>query len=129
MQDFKSRLNLSAKQVKEARVNRVITAAGIASKNKVENARQRIQEMEAEIETIMDICPTASTDLYSTLSKFNATEFTDKIYKQITDLNYAVQEFEVAVNFHNSMFPDNQVEGLSEYDKSFISEYISNIKK
>lgn len=127
MNNFSKLLNASDEQIKQARVLNVVRTTASISKQKVESKLTELRELENQIESLMDLCPDSSIDLNSNLKRFNPTEFVDDLYEYAIEIFELYQRVNVGIKIHNSLFPDDKIDGLSKYDQEFISNIIGNV--
>lgn len=127
MNNFSKLLNASDEQIKQARVLNVVRTTSSISKQRVESKLTELRELENQIESLMDLCPDSSVDLNSNLKKFNPSDFVDNLYDYAIELFELYQKVIVGINIHNALFPEDKIEGLSTYDREFVSNIVGDV--
>lgn len=129
MKAFATLLNASNENIKKARVQNVVRTTAALSKQKIEEKLAKLRTLENDFENMMDLSPDNSFDLNSALKNFNPTEFVDDLYNFAMEMYDLQEKIQIATNIHNALFPEDTVNGLSQYDKEFIAEIINKTEE
>ena len=122
MKAFKNIIGATPEQLRENRVKNVVKNASSASRNIIETKLQDFRDLQSRIDSHLDLGIENNQDLASNLKDFNAKEWTSELYDMIPELAVLAREIMIDISVHNSLFPDNKVEGLDEDDLAFLTQ-------
>lgn len=127
MKSFQQLIGSSNEEVKSARVTNVVRTTSTLSKQEIESGVAKLQGLENDIEQLLDICPDSSIDLNSNLKNFDPNEFVQDLYTKSVEIYELYKKIQVRINVHNMLFPENQCNSLTEYDKDFIKSVVGDL--
>lgn len=120
MKSFEQLIGQTGEKALETRVKNVIRNTSAASRTSVENLKQQFRDLQSKLYDHMDLGVKDTTSLVVEMK--NPSEWVDILNKSILDMYVLAKKIKIAVNVHNQLFPNNQVEGLDEDDLEFIPE-------
>ena len=120
MKSFEQLIGQTGEKALETRVKNVIRNTSAASRTAVENLKQQFRDLQSKLYDHMDLGVKDTTSLVVEMK--NPSEWVVTLNNSILDMYVLAKKIKIAVNIHNQLFPNNQVEGLDEDDLEFISD-------
>ena len=120
MKSFEQLIGQTGENALETRVKNVIRNTSAASRTSVENLKQQFRDLQSKLYDHMDLGVKDTTSLVVEMK--NPSEWVNTLNNSILDMYILAKKIKIAVNTHNQLFPNNQVEGLDEDDLEFISD-------
>ncbi len=117
---FKETLAHNNEEIKDLRIDRANLDAAAASSAYIEQLKQDFRKTQSLFEETMDLADDNSTDLAKRIKSFNANEWIKTIYKTALEIVNKSLAINCAVKLHNSLFPDEQKNGLTEYEEELV---------
>lgn len=118
MKSFEQLIGQTGENALETRVKNVVRNTSAASRTSVENLKQQFRDLQSKLYDHMDLGVKDTTSLVVEMK--NPSEWVDTLNNSILDMYILAKKIEIAVNIHNQLFPNNQVEGLDKDDLEFI---------
>lgn len=120
MKSFEQLIGQTGEKALETRVKNVIRNTSAASRTSVENLKQQFRDLQSKLYDHMDLGVKDTTSLVVEMK--NPSEWVVTLNNSILDMYVLAKKIKIAVNIHNQLFPNNQVEGLDKDDLEFIPE-------
>ena len=117
---FKESITLNNDDVKDLRIDRANLDAAAASSIYIEKLKQEFRKSQSEFEEYLDLSDDNSNDLAKVLKTFDATKWVNDIYKKALEIINKGLALKCVVKLHNELFPDDQKQGLSDYEKELL---------
>lgn len=114
MKSLLERISASADELRMVRVKAAVDSAASASMAQLLRNKQNILSYVSDIESLLDLGATSTTDIATNLRGFNATEWTEKLHESLNKVFEKIVIFNAKVAVHNALFPSNQIDELTE---------------
>ena len=125
MISLKEQLDLEGKQINSKRIDNFAKLLKAESKRLIEtgtNGKADFRKYQMKLESLLDVSPTSTTDLSSKLSSIDVEKLMLDVNKAVSGMFECASIIERRVALHNSLFPDDKEEFLSEEELDFLSE-------
>lgn len=125
MISLKEQLSSERKQINSKRIENFLKLLKTESKKFIENSengKNDFRKYQMELESLLDVSPTSSTDLSSKLSSIDVDELMGKINSVSAKMLDCARIIERRVALHNALFPDDKEKFLNEDELDFLSE-------
>lgn len=125
MISLKEQLDLEGKQINSKRIDNFAKLLKAESKKLIEtgtNGKSDFRKYQMKLESLLDVSPTSTTDLSSKLSSIDVEKLMLDINRTASQMFECASIIERRVALHNSLFPDDKEESLSEEELDFLSE-------
>lgn len=121
MNSLQSYIGTSAEGLLANRLANITEDLQAESRNIVEELKKRYRRYNTTLNGLLDLGITNSTDLQPNLEKVaNPAEWANSIHDTVIEATLLEQHINVSVAVHNSLFPENKVEGLSKQLTSIV---------
>ena len=117
---FKESLSLNNEDIKDLRIDRANLDAAAASSSFIEQLKQDFRKVQSSFEESLDLSDDNTTDLSKRIKNFNADTWIKNIYKYSLEIVNKAIAINCAVKLHNSLFPDEKKQGLTDYEKELV---------
>lgn len=124
MQTFKNCIGASNESVMNVRVNNAEKSALAQSKIMIEKLKIEYAKIQNEIENKLDLGIENTTDLGSNLKNLNTESLFTDVYSKADSLAIIARQIKIRVAIHNTLFPDNKMEDLSNDELDFLADCV-----
>lgn len=124
MQSFSKIIGGSAKETKDIRVKNATRSMQTQSEMDIAKLIQEYRNMQNELENSLDLGITNTTDVATNLKNLDPVKVLDKVNSTAQKMVISARKIKIAVKIHNTLFPDNQVKGLSDDELDFLKDCI-----
>lgn len=119
---FKESIALNHNEIKDLRIDRANLDAAAASSSYIEQLKQDFRRVQSLFEELLDLSDDNTLDLGKRLKNFDANDWIKNLYSKSLEVVNKALAINCAVKLHNSLFPDEKKQGLTEYEEELIEE-------
>lgn len=124
MQSFSQIIGGSAKETKDIRVKNATRSIQTQSEMDIAKMIQDYRNMQNDLENSLDLGITNTTDVATNLKNIDPVKVLGKVNTTAQKMAVAARKIKIAVKIHNTLFPNNQVKGLSDDELDFLKDCI-----
>lgn len=124
MQSFANMVGGSAKEIKDIRVKNATRTIEAESRMNIDRDKQEYRKLQNQLESTLDLGITNTTDVATNLRNLDATKILTDVNETAQSMAILARQIKIAVKIHNTLFPENEVENLSDEELDFLKDCI-----
>lgn len=124
MQSFESIIGGNAEQVKDIRVKNATRSIQTVSEMDVAKMVQDYRNMQNDLENSLDLGITNTIDVATNLKGIDPVKILNKVNTIAQSMAVLARKIKIAVEIHNTLFPDAKVTGLTDDELDFLKDCI-----
>lgn len=125
MNSLKEQLGSDKKQINSKRIENFLKLLKAESKRFIEsaeNGKNDFRKYQMELESLLDVSPTSTTDLSSKLSSIDVANLMGQINEVSAKMMDCARIIERRVVLHNALFPDDNEDFLNDDELDFLTK-------
>lgn len=124
MQSFTSMVGGSAEEIKDIRVKNATRIIESESRMNIDRDKQEYRKLQNSLESSLDLGITNTTDVATNLKNLDAASILKEVNETAQSMAILARQIKIAVKIHNTLFPENKVEDLSDEELDFLKDCI-----
>lgn len=120
MQSLEEIIGGSVKDIRNIRVANATKAIQTESYMNLEKLKQHYRSIQNDLENALDLGITNTQDVATNVKNINAVELIEKVSALSQEMLIAAREIKLAVQVHNTLFPSNPQNDLTEDEIDFL---------
>lgn len=124
MQSFEKIIGGSAKEVKDVRVKNATRSIMTQSEMNIASMVQEYRQLQNDLESSLDLGITNTTDVATNLKEIKPELLLKNVNDSAQKMAVLARKIKIAVKVHNTLFPSNVKQGLSDDELDFLKDCI-----
>lgn len=131
MKSLLERISANADELRKERAKLVASSAVAASTSRLLSVKQDLLEKLSNIEYLLDLGATSTTDIGTHLRSFNAVDWAENLYGDngLNGLIATIINLNARIRVHNALFPTDTIEELDETSSEILKTMLKSMNR